>query len=234
MSDFKDRALNSLSIDGSALWEGCILASCVHAVMLAEYPFTLRENRWSGGIYVTQNGRREKAALVFSGDNRLQLGMFCSFGSQRTSLVLSEQYAWSHYKEAPEEIREMAQALSILFIEKAGEKELPFVTTGFWEEDGLILSRDNDEDWSFHGGYILEPQMSPFEEAMSYYEEKCSMDGRRMEIAERLYRERIKSPNEKVVLTREEIEVLTETGPYNIGVCQEVFEQFGVIFEEGN
>ena len=73
--------------------------------------------------------------------------------------------------------------------------------------------------------------MLPFEEAMSYYQAKCSMDAPRMEIAERIYRERIKSPKAKVVLKKEEIEVLEAAGPYNMDICKEVFEQFGVLFQ---
>ena len=66
---------------------------------------------------------------------------------------------------------------------------------------------------------------------MAYYEVKRSMDAKRMEIAERIYRERIKAPRARVVLKREEIAVLEASGPYNIGTCQEVFGQFGVVFE---
>ena len=71
----------------------------------------------------------------------------------------------------------------------------------------------------------------PFEDAMSYYQVKCSMDAPRMEIAERIYRERIKSPKEIVVLKKEEIAVLEATGPYNMPVCQDIFGQFGIVFE---
>ena len=234
MSDLKDRPINKLAIDSRKLWEGCILASCVHAVMLAEYPFTLDENQWSGGIYVMENYEGEKAALFFSNDedNELMLGMCRDFMSWRTDLVLSEEYAMSHYRGAPEEIRDMAQALSLLFQIKDGEKYLPFVTAGFWGEGGQVFSHDDHEDWLDHGGHILETLMMPFEEAMPYYEVKCSMDTPRMEIAERIYRERIQCPTKKVVLKNEEIAVLEATGPYNIDVCQEVFGQFGVVFEE--
>ncbi len=231
MSSFDERSVNKLAIDSKALWEGCILASCVHAVMLAEYPFTLMENAWFGDIYMTQNEEGSKAALVFSEENELLLGMFDDRKSLRSRLVLSEQYARSHYKGAPEEIRDAAQALSILFEATAGQKSLPFVTTGFWEEKGLILSRDNYEDWFDHGGHLLTAQMMPFDEAMAYYEVKCSMDARRIEIAARIYQERIKAPQEKTVLKKEEIKVLEETGFYNIPVCKDVFGQFGVVFE---
>lgn len=86
------------------------------------------------GIYVMENYEGEKAALVFSNDedNELMLGMCRDFMSRRTDLVLSEEYAMSHYRGAPEEIRDMAQALSLLFQIKDGEKYLPFVTAGFW------------------------------------------------------------------------------------------------------
>ena len=222
---------NRLVINGGALWEGCILASCVHGVMLAEYPFTLRENGWFGEIYRVQNEEGSKAVLVFSEENELLMGMFDDRKSLRSKLILSDQYARSHYKEAPQEIRDAAEALSVLFEDTAGRKKLPVVTTGFWEEEGQILSRDSYEDWFEHGGHILAAQMLPFEEAMSYYQVKCSMDAPRMEIAERIYRERIKSPKAKVVLKKEEIEVLEAAGPYNMDICKEVFEQFGVLFQ---
>lgn len=233
MSDLKDKPINQLAIEGHKLWEGCILASCVHGVMLAEYPFTLDENRWSGGIYVMENEGREKASLVFSNDdeNELMLGMFCDLMSPRTDLVLSEEYARSHYRGAPEDLQDMAEALSLLFEMKDGEKSLPFVTAGFWGEEGRIFSHDPYEDWLEHGGHILEVLMMPFEDAMAYYEVKCSMDAPRREIAERIYRERIKAPKARAVLKREEIGALEATGPYNIRVCQEVFGQFGVVFE---
>ena len=233
MSDFKDKPINQLAIECHTLWEGCILASCVHGVMLAEYPFTIDENRWSGGIYVMENGEGGKAALVFSDDDEheLMFGMVCDFMSQRTDLVLTEEYSQSHYQGAPEDIQEMAEALSILFQVQAEEENLPFVTTGFWGEGGQIFSHDNYEDWFLHGGHVLEPLLMPFEDAMSYYQVKCSMDAPRMEIAERIYRERIKSPKEIVVLKKEEIAVLEATGPYNMPVCQDIFGQFGIVFE---
>ena len=231
MSHLEDRAVNRLAIDSRALWEGCILASCVHGVMLAEYPFIVNENAWFGELYIVRNDEGSKAALVFSEDMELLMGMFDDRNSLRSGLVLSDRYAKSHYKEAPGFIRDAADALSILFKDTAGQKQLPFVTTGFWEEEDQILSRDSYEDWFEHGGHILAPQMMPFEKAMAYYEGKRSMDARRMEIAERIYRERIKSPKESVALKKEEIAVLEATGPYNIETCRDVFGQFGVVFE---
>ena len=118
-----------------------------------------------------ENGEGGKAALVFSDDdeNELMFGMFCDFMSQRTDLVLTEEYSQSHYQGAPEDIQEMAEALSILFQVQAGEENLPFVTTGFWGEGGQIFSHDNYEDWFLHGGHVLEALLMPFDDAMSYY-----------------------------------------------------------------
>ncbi len=230
MGALEEKMIYQLNIDGAALWEGCILASCVHACMLPEYPFILDENKWSGGIYISQCEDGNKAALVFTSENELMFGMFCDFKSPRTELVLSGQYAQSHYRGAPEYIQEMAQALSELFEAMSGEKELPFVTTGFWAEDGKVFSHDSQEDWFRHGGHIVEAQMMAFEEAMSYYRVKRSMDARRVEIAKRICRERIQSPAGAAALTREEVGVLAASGPYNIGACEEVFGQFGVVF----
>ena len=74
MSHLEDRAVNRLAIDSRALWEGCILASCVHGVMLAEYPFIVNENAWFGELYIVRNDEGSKAALVFSEDMELLPG----------------------------------------------------------------------------------------------------------------------------------------------------------------
>ncbi len=232
MDGFDGREKKELAINGAALWEGCILASCVHGVMLPEYPFILPEHVWSGGIYVTRNEEGGKAALYFSENREVILGMFQDFRSERTELVLSGEYAMSHYQDAPEEIRRMAQALTFLFEAQGGEKRLPFVTAGIWGENGKIFCRDTQEDWLLHGGHILETQMLPFTEAMERYQVHCSMDERRMEIAERIYRERIQSPSGQAVLTEEEINALAATGPCNMEACQEVFGKFGIMFAE--
>ena len=229
MSDFEDRPISRFSINGPALWEGCILASCVNAVMLPEYPFILTEHEWSGGIYVTRGSGGAQGALVFDENHNLILGMFHDFSSERSGLVVSDEYAAFHYAGAPEETREMAEALSILF--EAGDRDLPYVTAGFWGEDGAVFSHDSQEEWLLHGGDILTSQMMPFEEAMEYYRIQGSMDSRRMEIAERIWRERIKSREGETAVTKEEAEILASTGPYNMDVCEEVFGQFGVVFE---
>ncbi len=200
--------------------------------MLPEYPFTLHDNLWSGGICITGSSEG-KAALVFSEETELLFGMFCSYESDRVLQVESEEDFRKYYKGAPEEIREMADGLSMLFENETREGvECPIITTGFWKENGRIVSFDTRSDWHEHGGHLLDYRMMPFEKAMPYYEEVGSMDASRAKIAERIYRERIQSPDRKVVLTKSEIAVLKKIGEENIEVCKEVFESFGVGFEE--
>lgn len=231
MSGDENKASVRLPIDIKALWEGCMLALSVHAVMLAEYPFTLNEHTWIEGIYQTQDNGGMKAALVFSEDNIPMAGVFRSFGSPRTRLILSDKYANSHFKAAPAERRELAGAVIGLFEEPVGRQRLPVVTTGCWLEENSLISSDSYEDWFEHGGSILENQMKPFEEAMDFYKSYYSMDEERAGIAERIYKERIRSPWEDVVLTDREIQIITQPEPYNTDVCREVFGRIHVVFE---
>lgn len=231
MNDKEADGLYRLPIDEIALWEGCMLALCVHAVMLPEYPFILNEHAWSNGIYLTKEGHDCKAALAFTDEKELVLGVFRDYSSPRIELVLTDWYARSHFKDAPEEIRDLAQALFVFFGTQVGEREEPAVTAGFWRDGGQIVSRDSVEDWYAHGGSILSTQMMGFEEAMEYYIAKNSMDQRRAEIAERIYREKIRSPHGQVSLTKDEINIISAAGPYNMEACERAFGEIGVIFE---
>lgn len=221
-----------LEIEGKQLWEGCILALCIHGVMLPEYPFILNDHIWIDGLYQTMDHAGTKAVLAFSGEHIPMIGMFRQYYSERTGLVMSEQYARFHFKGAPDKAQEMADAMFCLFDEPVGEQVLPVVTTGFWAEEGKLFSRDSFEDWINHGGSILENQMKAFDEAMAYYEKACSMDSERAKIAERIYRERIQSPGKEILLTGREVEIIGMHGDiHNMDVCREAFEALQVFFE---
>lgn len=223
---------NQLPVNAKGLWEGCILALCVHAVMLPEFPFILNEHIWADGIYMTQDNEGAKAALVFSEENLPLIGMFREFDSKRTELVLSEQYAASFYKYASEKQKSLARAMFPLFEEETGERKLPVVTSGFWLEDEKICSRDSYEEWYENGGEVLERQMQPFEDAMAFYEDYYGIDTIRMELIERIYKERILSTNQSVLINSKEIEAIMVNGPYNKKVCEETFNRLLVFFEK--
>ena len=107
----------------------------------------------------------------------------------------------------------------------------PFLARGIDipPEDQEILNRWHDTVPVSDGCTV--PRLLSFEEAMEYYRIQGSMDSRRMEIAERIWRERIKSREGETAVTKEEAEILASTGPYNMGVCEELFGRFGVVFE---
>lgn len=222
---------NVLSLDGFDLWKGCILALCVHGVMLPEYPFILNEHIWQDGIYLTQDNAGRKAALAFTDEGRPLVGVFRQSDSSRVALVLSDMYASSFFKGAPEEERELAGAMFQLFREEVGTQTLPVVTTGFWSRGEEIFSRDSFEDWYVHGGGILDQQMLPFEAALAYYEDYYDMDAKRLEITRRVYQARVRSPYEEVYLTPEEVDAIMVNGPYNRDASEDAFRRFQVYFE---
>lgn len=220
-----------LPIDGEALWEGCYLALCVNAAMLPQYPFVINDHVWSQGLYLTLDHAGAKAALMFSEEYKPVAGVFRRFASSRTCGVLTQQYAASHFKTAPEEIRDLAQAMFILFEEQYGGQTTPIVTTGFWAEEDGIYSLDSMEEWLEHGGGILNTQLLPFEDAMDYYLQYTGMEEGRARLVERLYRERIKHREKKLLLTMEEVEALKRSGDvHNMEACSEAFEELGVYF----
>lgn len=221
----------ALPVNASELWEGCMLALVVHGIMLAEYPFILNEHVWLDGIYQTMDHEGAKAVLVFSEDNIPLAGVFRQFHSQRTGLILSDKYARSHFRKAPQEQQDMVSALLPLFEEPIGEQVLPVVTTGFWWEDKL-LSADSFEDWYDHGGEILEVQMQPFDTAMEYYRQYYHMGPRRAGLAERIWKQRVQSPKETIVLTNNDLDIILENGSeYNIPACQEALNGIQILFE---
>lgn len=231
-NELKNNNCVPLPVDSSVLWKGCMLALCVHAVMLPEYPFIINEHIWLDGIYLTQDNEGAKGAVVFSEEMDPLVGLFRQAGSPRVEMVLSDKYAASHFKESSRENREIAEALFPFFEEKIGEGSQPVVTAGFWSHNGVLYSRDSFDDWYENGGQILERQTMTYEEAMDSYRAYYEMDDLRASIIQRVYSERIKAPLQTVVLRKDEVRAIVDRGPYNKGVCKEAFSRIQVDFEE--
>lgn len=221
-----------LPVDTSELWKGCMLALCIYAVRLPEYPFILNEHVWKNGLYLTMDHEGARGALAFSEENVPLVGLFSESDSIRPQLVLSDQYAASFFKQASEERQELARAMFPIFEEEVGEQKLPVVTTGFWMEKDEIRAIDSFDDWFDNGGHLLEIQMMPFEEAMEFYEEFYHIDPARLAIVERIYMERTKSPHQEVFLTNREVETIIKKGPLNKGACQTALAGIQVYFEK--
>jgi hypothetical protein len=47
------------------LWEGCILASIAHAIMVAHYPELSNEQSWDGFNYNVQDSSGTRATITF-------------------------------------------------------------------------------------------------------------------------------------------------------------------------
>lgn len=223
---------NILPVNPGQLWKGCILAMCVHGVMLPEYPFTLNEHSWLNGLYITVDNEGGKGAVAFSDECLPLLGMFRSFDSLRTELALSGHYAASLYKSAPKEDQRLAKAMFVIFEEQVGEQILPMVTSGFWLNKDQVCSADSYDDWYINGGEILERQLMPFEEAMESYLDYYSIDPQRAGVIEKVYKERIQSPFQEVLLSKKEVQTIIEVCPYNKKACEDAFNSFSVYFEE--
>lgn len=220
-----------LPIDGEKLWDGCFLALCVNAVMLPQYPFVINDHIWSQGLYLTLDHAGAKAALMFSEEHKPIAGVFRRFASSRNGGIPTEKHAASHFTGAPEEIRDLAQAMFQLFEEQVGDQTAPIVTTGFWAEEDGIYSRDSMEDWMEHSGAILENQLKPFEDAMEFYLQYTGMEPARADLVERIYREKIENRDRELSLTKEEVELLKNSGDvHNMEACRDAFEELGVNF----
>lgn len=231
MENSRDSTVKLLPIDAKLLWQGCILAMTVYAVMLPEYPFILNEHVLDSSHYLIMNHEGAKACIVFSEDHIPEIGIFRDFASERVELTLSDRYARSHFKNASQEIQDKAKNLLPIFDENIGEQILPLVTTGFWAENSKIYSNDSLEDWQLHSGGILDFQLMPFEDAMAFYEDYYDMDEERARIIKRVYQRKVKEMDQVITLSKEEIEAIRLTGEDNMDVCQEAFAKIGVVFK---
>lgn len=209
------------------IWNGCILASIAHAIMVAQYPELSYEHSWDGENYNIVDGSGGRGTITFKG--KYLVGAFRNDDFTRTDTP-----AIDLFMGAPEEVLEIAKSETLEYLLEEDEDGTvsPSITTAFWGDNNTIVSIDNIVKIVQGGGYLLERQLMESDSAFESWQDYYEMTSEQVELLKSIYDRKVNNPDENITLTKREIEIVGAESPEGLSECMASFEEIGVYWNK--
>lgn len=209
-----------------SLWNGCILASIAHAIMVAHYPELSYEHSWDGDHYCVVDSEGGRGTITFKGESFI--AAFRTEELERNDVVS----AFDFFHDAPREILELAKEETLQYLLEEHEDGLisPSVTTAFWGDHNGIFSADNIVKIVQYGGYLLERQLMDFDSAIESWQEYYQMTAEQADLLISLYTRKINS-HDSIILTKEEINIIGPESPEGLNESITSFKEIDIYWE---
>lgn len=216
---------NIETLTANQVWQGVILASIAHAIMVAFYPELAHEHSWDGQNYSIQDSQGGIGTISFQGNEFIGV-LRCNTEGYIDNLT-------NYLKDVPNNLKVLAQneALQYMRLEVNGNA-MPIITTAFWSNDRKVFTVDGLEGFKENGGSLITNISNDVESAIAAWEEYYEMNDSQLSLLRILYEKRISSPSAKIIISRTEIEMICACEEDAINESQTSFEEIGMFFEE--
>jgi len=216
------------SLNKTALWNGCMLASIAHAIMVAHDPELAYEHSWDGQNYNVVDSSGGRGTVTF--DDNYIVGAFRVEGVSRPDRPAAVDF----FAGAPKEVLELAkeETLAYLLEEDEDGTVSPLITTAFWGDRGTLSSADSIVRFVRYGGYLLEEQFMDTEAAIEAWREYYEMNEAQVQLLTSLYARKIQHPEDPIALTRREIDMIGSDNPEGLSESRTSFAEIGIAWEE--
>ncbi|WP_110955875.1 hypothetical protein [Anaerosinus massiliensis] len=213
------------------LWQGCILASIAHAIMVAHYPELSNEQSWDGINYNVQNNTGARGTVTFG--SQYCIAAFRDDHSDRIVTKNKIQEANTYFKNAPKEIMNFAEIETLQYLlDNVDGKTVPLITTAFWEMEDKLFSVDSFDDMINNGGFLLKSQVMGFEMAVREWKEYYDMSVQQCTLLESIYTRKVSRPNSNLVLSREEVALIGTDDPGTLDESKTSFGELNIQWED--
>ncbi|HLL02562.1 MAG TPA: hypothetical protein VK539_18415 [Myxococcaceae bacterium] len=212
------------------LWEGVILGSVIHAIMVARYPELAHEQSWDGTNYNVQDSMGSRGTVSFSG-NRV-VGAFFDAKSPRNPFQSDGAYdVTKASRKMPSEHRRLAEGETFQYLlQEYQGKTVPIVTAAFWNEGPRLTAA---EPWRLvyeNGAHLLRRQLMEMDMALAEWRQAYGMSAPQFELARKLFEQKILNPGAPIVLSVDESLVVQAgaQGPEGLDTSRESFAEIGI------
>lgn len=220
--------LNEVLWTREQLWEGCILASIAHAIMVGHYPEIAHEHSWDGINYNVQDSEGTRGTITFHPQCCV-----AAFRDESSHRISSGDFYWNQYfRTAPSDIIELAQAETLQYLlDHVDGKAIPVITTAFWGQGNKLLSSDSWIEIADNGGAILEIQGMGFDSAIEAWIEYYDMNEEQVSLMRSIYERKILEPNQPLRLLKAEIKMIGSDNQAGLAESKTSFEEIGIVLE---
>lgn len=213
--------ITKLNIQKDQLWQGCILASIAHAIMLCKFPELDYEHSWDGNNYSTNNGSGCRATITF--DQKYTIAVF-----QDSSLKINNKNVKKYLDISNKELMNIAESEALQYVLEDVEGFIkPCISAAFWGIDNILYSFYDFKYLYEKGVYIISNQMSTFKKSLDYWEEYYDMNKSQMELANKIFDLRVNT-EDCIILSKEDKSVLLSNGGKINEECIESFKELNI------
>ena len=216
------KSMKNLNWNRESIWQGCILASIAHAIMVAHYPELANEHSWDDINYNVQDSSGARGTITFHPKHFV--GAFRNENSEREYIE-----ALDYLNSAPEEVNQLAvnETLQYLLDEIDGET-VPVITTAFWGVDAGVYANDKFEDFIENGGFLIEIQTKDIVTAIIEWKEYYEMSKSQFNLLRSIFERKISNPEGEIILTEGEIRMIGIYDEEGINQSRISFEEIGI------
>ncbi|QWU47497.1 hypothetical protein [Bacillus sp. NP247] len=211
-------------ISKEQLWKGCILKSIADAIFVAHAPDFSHESSWDGFNYSMQDTQGGQGTITFHPNYTIVC--LQDVNSERIDEWID---ATNYFEGAPSEVIEIAKEEALQYVlEEVDGETVPFITTAFWIDNNGAYSIDSFEEMEEHGGFLLEIPLLDTGSAIERLEEEYELTEEQIEILQLVYERKIQSPNEEIILSKEEVAMIGTDESEGLEVSKESFEEMNI------
>ena len=194
--------MTELRIHPKQLYEGCILAAIAHAVTVGMYPELRHEHSWDGISYCANDSQGCNAIITFH--HKYIVAVFQD--SEKADLNVDPL---TLFDGAPKDVIQIAQDEALQYVlENVDGIIKPVITAAFWGSWQTLSGVKPFCDILEDGGHILQYQLLPYCEAMNHWRQYYDLNPMQEEFIRKLFRQRIHSNGELLVLTNDDMNFL--------------------------
>lgn len=210
------------------LWEGCILSTIAHAIMVEEYPELANEQSWDGINYNVQDSCGCRGTITFH--EKYLVAVFQDINNRKMIEKCIVNGALNIININEKVIEDIAKEEALLYVlDDINGKTVPLITAGFWGIENDIFSKDEYKIIEENGAYIISKQILDFEKSIQALIEYYDIDDKLVKLIESIYIRKIQNPNSIIRLFRHEIKVLMEVYGEELNECKETFREINII-----
>ncbi|WP_291568419.1 MULTISPECIES: hypothetical protein [unclassified Clostridium] len=222
--------INEISWKREKLWQGCILASIAHAIMVAHYPELSNEHSWDGINYNIQDSEGVRGTITFHSE--YCVGVFRNDNSDRIKIINNAKQAKEYFAGAPKEIMSLGEQEALQYLlEDVEGKIMPIITTAFWGVGENLLTIDSIEDMYDNGMFLLERQLMDFDRSIEEWREYYDMSPEQTELLKTIFKRKINQKSGDIILSKDEIQLIGTNDVEELEESRISFEEIGVVWK---
>ena len=216
----RERIMNKLNIQPVKLYNGCILAAIIHAVMVGEYPELSYEHSWDGINYNMNNGQGCRATITFHSKNIVAV-------FQNMECFRERKETFDYFKGAPKEIIKIAKNEALQYVlEDINGIVQPVITGAFWGDWENLISNQTWNNFMETGGFILKNQLMEYQNALIAWDDYYGFNNEQFSLIDNLYKRKIYPNSDAIKLNEGEIKYLYG----DIGEFKESLRELNIYF----